>query len=98
MVLGGLQGLVILDEIQQMPELFSTLRVLVDRPDNQAHFVILGSASPQPVRRASESLTGRVEFIDLNGFDLSETGSTAWKTLWLLDGIPRRAKQIQRWD
>ena len=89
MVLGNLQGLVILDEIQQMPELFSTLRVLVDRPDNQAHFMILGSASPQLVRHASESLAGRVEFIDLNGFDLSETGSTAWRTLWLRGGFPR---------
>jgi len=89
MVLGGLHGLVILDEIQQMPELFSTLRVLVDRPGNQAHFVILGSASPHLIRRTSESLAGRVEFIDLNGFDLSETGSTDWKTLWLRGGFPR---------
>ncbi len=54
LVLGSLQGLVILDEIQQMPELYSTLRVLVDRPENQARFVILGSASPQLIRRASE--------------------------------------------
>ena len=49
--LGSLQGLVVLDEIQQMPELFSTLRVLVDRPDNQARFIILGSASPQLIRQ-----------------------------------------------
>ncbi len=88
-VLGGLQGLVVLDEIQQMPELFSTLRVLVDRPDNQARFIILDSASPQLIRRASESLAGRVEFIELNGFDLSETGSAAWQTLWLRGGFPR---------
>ena len=89
MVLGGLQGLIVLDEIQQMPELFSALRVLVDRPGNQARFVILGSASPQLIRRASESLAGRVEFIDMNGFDLSETGSTAWEMLWLRGGFPR---------
>lgn len=89
LVLGGLSGLVVLDEIQQMPELFSTLRVLVDRPDNQAHFIILGSASPQLIRHASESLAGRVEFIELNGFDLSETGSANWETLWLRGGFPR---------
>ena len=88
-VLGSLQGLVVLDEIQQMPELFSTLRVLVDRPDNQARFIILGSASPQLIRNASESLAGRVEFIELNGFDLSETGKSAWQSHWLRGGFPR---------
>jgi hypothetical protein len=89
LMLGGLQGLVVLDEIQQMPELFSTLRVLVDRPENQARFIILGSASPQLIRNASESLAGRVEFIELNGFNISETGCEAWETLWLRGGFPR---------
>ncbi len=89
LVLGGLQGLVVLDEIQQMPELFSVLRVLVDRPENQARFIILGSASPQLIRSASKSLAGRVEFIELSGFDLSETGSAAWQTHWLRGGFPR---------
>jgi uncharacterized protein len=89
LVLGNLQGLVILDEIQQMPELFSVLRVLVDRPSNQARFVILGSASPQLIRNASESLAGRVEFIEMSGFDLEETGSDAWQSLWLRGGFPR---------
>ncbi len=89
LVLGSLQGLVVLDEIQQMPKLFATLRVLVDRPENRARFIILGSASPQLVRRASESLAGRVEFIELDGFDLSETGSAAWQTLWQRGGFPR---------
>ncbi|MBN2149663.1 MAG: ATP-binding protein [Anaerolineales bacterium] len=89
MVLGSLQGLVILDEIQQMPELFSTLRVLVDRPENQARFIILGSASPHLIRRASESLAGRVEFIELSGFDLSETDRAAKEKLWLRGGFPR---------
>jgi len=62
---------------------------LVDRPENQARFVILGSASPQLIRRASESLAGRVEFIELNGFDISETGSASWETHWLRGGFPR---------
>lgn len=89
LVLGGLAGLVILDEIRQMPELFGTLRVLVDRPGNQARYLILGSASPQLIRNTSESLAGRVEFIELNSFDLSETGSSTWQTLWLRGGFPR---------
>jgi hypothetical protein len=97
LALGSLQGLVVLDEIQQMPELFSTLRVLVDRPENQARFIILGSASPQLIRNASESLAGRVEFIELSGFDLSEisrAGSSQapgglWQSHWLRGGYPR---------
>jgi predicted AAA+ superfamily ATPase len=95
LVLGSLPGLVIIDEIQRMPELFSTLRVLADRPEERAQgnqsrrFVILGSASPQLIRHASESLAGRVEFIELNVFDLSETGSASWERLWLRGGFPR---------
>lgn len=79
----------VLDEIQIMPELFQVLRVLVDRPDNQARFLILGSASPAMIKSASESLAGRVEFIELSGFDLSESGEQAWESLWLRGGFPR---------
>ena len=89
LVLGGLDGLIVLDEIQQMPELFGTLRVLVDRVDNQSRFLILGSASPQIIRNAFKSLAGRVEFIELDGFNLSETGGATWQTLWLRGGFPR---------
>lgn len=89
LVLGQLSGLVVLDEIQTMPELFNVLRVLVDRPENRARFLILGSASPDLVRRASETLAGRVEFVELHGFDLLETGVEAWQTLWLRGGFPR---------
>ncbi len=89
LVLGSLTGLVILDEIQAMPELFQVLRVLVDRPQNQARFLILGSASPHIIKSASETLAGRVEFIELQGFNLSETGVDNWETLWLCGGFPR---------
>lgn len=88
LVFGSLQDLVVLDEIQQMPDLFRTLRVLVDRKENQARFLILGSASPQLIRNASETLAGRVEFIDLSGFDLAETGPGNWDSLWLRGGFP----------
>lgn len=89
LMLGSLTGLVVLDEIQAMPELFQVLRVLVDRPENQARFLILGSASPEIIQSASETLAGRIEFIEMQGFDLSETGTESWKALWLRGGFPR---------
>lgn len=89
LMLGALEGLAILDEIQEMPELFKVLRVLVDRPQNQARFLILGSASPQIVKRVSESLAGRVEFVELAGFDVRETGADSTESLWLRGGFPR---------
>ncbi len=89
LMLGSLSGLVVLDEIQEMPELFQVLRVLVDRPENQARFLILGSASPDIIRSASETLAGRLEFIELQGFDISEIGADSWETLWLRGGFPR---------
>ena len=89
LVLGSLEGLVVLDEIQIMPKLFQVLRILVDRPENKVRFLILGSASPAIIKSASESLAGRVEFIELSGFDLSESGEQAWENLWLRGGFPR---------
>ena len=50
LALGSLQGLVILDEIQRLPELFPVLRVLVDRPGSATKFLVLGSASPDLLR------------------------------------------------
>jgi predicted AAA+ superfamily ATPase len=87
--LGNLEGLVILDEIQRQPELFELLRVLVDRPDNSARFLVLGSASPDLVKGSSESLAGRVSFVDLHGFDLDEVGSDQLQQLWVRGGLPR---------
>lgn len=89
LVLSGLSNLVVLDEIQRMPELFQVLRVLVDRPENRARFLILGSASPSLIKAASETLAGRVEFIELSGFDLFEVGAENRNTLWLRGGFPR---------
>jgi len=89
LALGALGGLVVLDEIQIVPELFNVLRVLVDRPKSRSRFLILGSASPSIVRGVSESLAGRVEFVELAGFDLGETGPDALDALWLRGGFPR---------
>lgn len=89
MMLSSLQGLVIIDEIQAMPELFRVLRVVVDRPENKARFLILGSASPELVRNVSETLAGRVEFVELSGFALYETGMESSDVVWLRGGFPR---------
>ena len=89
LALGELSGLVILDEIQVLPDLFPVLRGLVDRPGQKTRFLILGSASPHIIRHASETLAGRVEFVELSGFDLSETGPGALNALWLRGGFPR---------
>ncbi|HMK60469.1 MAG TPA: ATP-binding protein [Dissulfurispiraceae bacterium] len=89
LVLGAASGTVILDEIQAMPELFPVLRVLADRPGRRTRFLILGSASPHIVANVSESLAGRVEFIELSGFILDEVSVSADRKLWVRGGFPR---------
>lgn len=84
-----LRGLVVLDEIQQRPDLFPALRVLLDRPGDPARFLLLGSASGNLLRQGSESLAGRIGWLRLDGFDLFEVGSSALSTLWLRGGFPR---------
>ncbi len=73
-LLEGRSGLVVLDEIQRLPELFEILRVLADDPRTLARFLILGSASPDLMRGVSESLAGRVSFVDLGGLSADEVG------------------------
>ena len=87
--LAGLTGLVVIDEIQREPALFETLRVLADRSDNPARFLVLGSASPALIAEVSESLAVRVGMVNLGGFDLSEVDPGSWRNLWLRGGFPR---------
>lgn len=89
LVLSPLRGLVVLDEIQRMPELYPVLRVLADRRDMPARFLILGSASPGLVVGASETLAGRVSFVDVSGFSLSEIGTENLAKRWWRGGFPR---------
>ena len=79
---------VVIDEAQRLPELFPTLRVLVDENRRPGRFVVLGSASPDIVGLASESLAGRVTFVELGGFRLSDVGADALDGLWLRGGLP----------
>lgn len=89
LALEPLRGLVILDEIQRVPDLFTVLRVLTDRPRRPASFLVLGSASPDLLRQSSESLAGRIHYHEVDGFDLTETGAGSWRDLWTRGGFPR---------
>jgi uncharacterized protein len=87
--------LVILDEIHRMPELFQTLRGLIDRSKRMGQatgqYLILGSASVSLLRQSSESLAGRIEYIHLDPLHLLEVDHTvkdALHTLWLRGGFP----------
>ena len=86
--LRDLRGLVAIDEIQRRPDLFPILRVLADREDLPARFLILGSASPELVRSSSESLAGRIETISISGFSLAEVGVDSMQQHWLRGGFP----------
>jgi predicted AAA+ superfamily ATPase len=83
--LDPLSGLIIIDEIQRQPDLFPYLRVLSDYSDKK--FLILGSASGELLRQSSESLTGRIEYIELTPFNLDETQD--FEKLWLYGGFPK---------
>jgi uncharacterized protein len=86
--LAPLKGLVVLDEIQRVPEIFSVLRVLADRRPRRARFLVLGSASPALLRQSSESLAGRIELHELGGLKLREVGAAKLDRLWLRGGFP----------
>ncbi len=93
-VLRPLTGLVVIDEIQTQPDLFPILRVLADRPDLPARFLILGSAAPELLRHTAETLAGRVAFHELGGLAMDEiaaiqTGADGLDTRWLRGGFPR---------
>ncbi len=84
--------LVCLDEIQRRPDLFPVLRSVVDERGRNGQFLVLGSASPELLRQSSESLAGRIAFVELRPFLLPEverTGEGALQRLWLRGGFPR---------
>jgi hypothetical protein len=86
--LDGLKGLVVLDEVQRKPGLFPHLRVLADRKPLPCRFLLLGSASPWLMKHTSESLAGRVRFIEMAGFSPRETGWNKQERLWVRGGFP----------
>ena len=84
--------LIIMDEIHRAPELFQVLRGLIDENRRQGNtkcqFLILGSASIDLLNQTSESLAGRITYVELYPFNLSEVGAEAIQTLWLRGGFP----------
>jgi predicted AAA+ superfamily ATPase len=84
--------LICLDEIQRVPELFATLRGVVDERGRNSQFLILGSAGRDLIRQSSESLAGRIAYLDLTPFLLTEIESEmpgSLRRLWLRGGFPR---------
>ncbi|QPM92273.1 ATP-binding protein [Pseudooceanicola algae] len=84
--------LVVIDEVQLMPDLFKALRGQIDRRRRQGHrtgqFLLLGSASDSLLHQSAESLAGRVSYHELTPFTLTETGAEAQTPLWLRGGFP----------
>lgn len=87
LVLENLQGIIIIDEIQRLPELFRILRVLIDKPGCKQRYLILGSASRELIRQSSESLAGRLTYLELTPFTLAEVHDEF--RLQLRGGFPR---------
>src|SRR3989338_10654389 len=86
LTLSDLSELVVIDEIQRIPELFPILRVLVDKKNRKQRFLILGSASRELIQQSSESLAGRIHYIELTPFSFDETHEL--EKLWLRGGFP----------
>ena len=74
----SLTGTVVIDEVQRIPELFETLRVVIDSPNCASRFLLLGSVSPTLIKGVSESLAGRVGIVDLSGFTMDEVPKFNW--------------------
>ncbi len=82
--------LVVIDEVQNKKELYPLLRALVDKTGDPGQFLLLGSASPEMIRHASESLAGRIAYHQLFPFDLTEIPeSVSQNELWMKGGFPK---------
>ncbi len=88
LVLPGLAGTVVIDEAQRRPDLFPILRVLVDEDRRPGRFLVLGSASPDLVGLAAESLAGRVALVELACFRVADVGPGNLDRLWERGGLP----------
>ncbi len=89
LTLKDLKGLVVIDEFQRQPQLFELLRVLADRRPLPARFLILGSASPELVHGAGESLAGRLAYVEIGGFTFNEVPPQRVNDLWIRGGFPK---------
>lgn len=84
--------LVILDEIQRMPGIFEALRGTIDQARREGRgngrFLLLGSAAIELLAQSGETLAGRVAFVELTPFDLTEVGESRCDDLWVRGGFP----------
>ncbi len=86
--LEDLNGVVVIDEIQRKPDLFPVLRYLHDEyPDKT--YLILGSASRELIKQTSESLAGRISYLEITPFSLTEINGDDTKKLWQRGGFPK---------
>ncbi|MBL4595871.1 MAG: ATP-binding protein [Robiginitomaculum sp.] len=86
------EKLIITDEVQRMPDLFQVLRSQIDRNRRAGHrngqFLLLGSASNELLNQSSESLAGRVSYLELHPLNVQEVGADRLNDLWLCGGFP----------
>jgi len=88
LALQDLDGIIIIDEVQRSPELFPVLRVLVDERPN-VKYLLLGSASRDLLAQSSESLAGRISYLEISGFSLGHLAIKDLKKLWVRGSFPR---------
>lgn len=88
LVFENLQGLIVIDEVQRRPELFTYLRTFVDKTNRKVKILILGSASRDLLQQSNESLAGRIGYIELTPFALNELEAKSLSQLWLRGGYP----------
>lgn len=86
-ILEDIKDLIIIDEIQRRPDLFPVLRVLLDQNKPERRFLILGSASRELIKQSSETLAGRIAYLELTPFNFNETNNL--QNLWVRGGYPR---------
>jgi len=89
LALEDLRGLIVIDEVQRLPDLFPLLRYLVDREEAGQRYLLLGSASRELVQHGSETLAGRIAFHELGGLRISDLGPESVSGLWQRGGLPR---------
>ncbi len=87
LTLKDLEGIIIIDEIQLRPDLFPVLRVLVDKNEDRQKYLILGSASRDLIKQSSETLAGRIAYIELTPLDAVEIDDI--NKHWLRGGFPK---------
>jgi predicted AAA+ superfamily ATPase len=85
--LDNTEKLIVIDEVQRNKALFPIIRSVVDKDRRPARFILLGSASPELIRDSSESLAGRIAYLEIAGFNLLEQNDL--ESLWLNGGFPQ---------